>query len=90
MPDCEVVRIASDVAPWEQAGGGPAAGYFSCLAKKSNQKKATPAPLKPPKKWSSKREAHKLALRAQTYALLIRFDDHFFGSVTGGTAKSNI
>ena len=24
------------------AGGGPAAGYFSCLAKKSNQKKATP------------------------------------------------
>ncbi len=24
------------------AGGGPAAGYFSCSAKKSNQKKAAP------------------------------------------------
>ena len=28
--------------PGKVAGGSPAAGYFSCLAKKSNQKKATP------------------------------------------------
>jgi hypothetical protein len=27
------------------AGGGPAAAYFSCLAKKSKQKKATALPL---------------------------------------------
>jgi hypothetical protein len=40
----------------------------------------------------SKREAHKLALRAQTYALLIRFDNQFFGSVTGekATAKNKV
>jgi hypothetical protein len=109
----------SVISSWIQAGCGPAAGHFSCLAKKSNQKKATPATLPfgveqgirtallsacgtvcackrkllLPKKGSSKREAHKLALRAQTYALLIRFDDPFFWggaepSVTGENATA--
>jgi hypothetical protein len=41
-----------------------------------------------PKNGSPKREAHKLALRAQTYALLIRFADPFFGSVTGELLKT--
>jgi hypothetical protein len=31
------------------AGGSPAASHFSCLAKKSNQKKATPTSPKPRK-----------------------------------------
>ena len=31
------------------AGGCPAASYFSCVAKKSNQKKATPLPPKSPR-----------------------------------------
>jgi hypothetical protein len=31
------------IKPNNFAGGGPAASYFSCFAKKSSQKKATPA-----------------------------------------------
>jgi hypothetical protein len=121
-PMCPRLRDSSHIlvnSSWILAGCGPAAGHFSCLAKKSNQKKATPATLPfgveqgmrtallsacgtvcackrkllLPKKGSSKREAHKLALRAQTYALLIRFDDPFFWggaepSVTGENATA--
>ena len=54
------------------AGGSPAAGYFSCFAKKSNQKKATPGSpvLRTSLRCSPCRAAAQLALancaRAQT------------------------
>ena len=35
-----VVKLSQSC--WTLAGGSPAASHFSCLAKKSNQKKATP------------------------------------------------
>jgi len=50
------------------AGGSPAAGYFSCFAKKSNQKKAipNPPPLRGSLRCSAGQAAAELALRAQT------------------------
>jgi hypothetical protein len=48
--------------------GCPAASYFSCFAKQSNQKKATPSPppLRGSLRCSSNRAAAELALCAQT------------------------
>jgi hypothetical protein len=34
-----------DCTSWILAGGGPAASYFLCVAKESNQRKATAKPL---------------------------------------------
>ena len=49
-------------------GGSPTASYFSCFAKKSNQKKATPnpPPLRGSLRCSTGQAAAELALRAQT------------------------
>jgi hypothetical protein len=46
------------------AGGSPAAGHFSCAAKKSNQKKAAPGSpsLRAPLRYSTRRAAAELAL----------------------------
>jgi hypothetical protein len=52
----------TEASPWRLAGGGPAAAHFSCLAKKSKQKKATAAPLPPsgvPQKVNAKAEKQK-------------------------------
>ncbi|MFJ3048156.1 hypothetical protein ACIPEN_20170 [Herbaspirillum chlorophenolicum] len=60
------------------AGGGPAAAHFSCLAKKSKQKKATATaqpfgfPLESPKKWE----------RQSRFAPTV-FLIHFFGDSSG-------
>jgi hypothetical protein len=50
------------------AGGCPAASHFSCLAKKSNQKKSPPVcrPSRDSLRCSSGQAAAELALRAQT------------------------
>jgi hypothetical protein len=50
------------------AGGSPAASHFFCLAKKSDQKKATqdPPPLRGSLRCSNDQAAAELALRAQT------------------------
>ena len=53
------------------AGGSPAAGYFSCFAKKSNQKKATPGSpvLRTPLRCSPRRAAAELALAMELRGL---------------------
>ena len=51
-----------------EAGGSPAASYFSCSAKKSNPKKAAPgsSALRAALRYSRVKAAAELALRAQT------------------------
>jgi hypothetical protein len=92
FPDCDVPRIA----PTTLRGHKPGAARQPCVeavlrpffvSPKKVTKERRPrrrCPLRGfPKNGSAKREAHKLALRAQTYALLIRFADQFFGGRRG-------
>ncbi|MGH8809867.1 MAG: hypothetical protein ACREX0_18490 [Noviherbaspirillum sp.] len=78
-------RCNAVVSPWRLAGGGPAAGYFLCLAKESNQRKATAAPLPPsgvPKKGNTKAGSAETRLRLKHLRFFFRFGVSFFGSVT--------
>jgi hypothetical protein len=72
-----ILRVQSelDVRAWQlikQAGGGPAATHFSCFAKKSEQKKATAAPLKSPLSVRQKRDA-KNSLRSDSFCVYSAF-----------------
>jgi hypothetical protein len=80
------------VTPWGLAGGGPAAAHFSCLAKKSKQKKASPSrcPCGVPEKADGKPGSAKTRLRLRHLRFFIRLAVRFFGSVQGGTASPHL
>jgi hypothetical protein len=94
-PMCPRLRDSSHIlvnSSWVLAGCGPAAGYFLCLAKESNQRKATPVPL--PLRGPQKRDRQSGKRINSPYGLkhmrfFIRSDDPFFGSVTGENATAN-
>ena len=68
------------------AGGSPAADYYSCFAKKSNQKKANPGlpPLRGSLAPSQTNGAAELALRAQTVLAYPSASLQFFEAVHRG------
>ena len=69
------------------AGGGPAAAHFSCLAKKSKQKKATakPQPLRGTRLYKSKNgkrtKLASLKLRSNNVHFFFHFSPRTNGSV---------
>jgi len=73
------------------AGGGPAATYLFCFAKKGRPKKATAQtlpfgfPFVRGRKWETKTTR----LRLRHFSFLIHFLPRTNGSVSSGTAKSN-
>jgi hypothetical protein len=73
------------------AGGGPAAAHFSCLAKKSKQKKATALPLPLRGSQHCERQSgkrNKLAFGSDKFRFFIRFVVRNVGSVRSGNAKA--
>ena len=69
---CDSCAFFLDRRRFKFAGGSPAATYFSCFAKKSKQKKATPGETPPdggPLRYSTRRAAAELALVAKRQGL---------------------